>query len=101
MMVSIEAHRAAIGRFSGKARYLSQANACKKLEWIDTALLLIMIIFLELFFYGLVVTTMIFFYIYIMALLMFIAAYCYSCWIIKECSALVALTVQQMTVLFS
>ena len=57
-MVSIEAHRAAIGRFSGKARYLSQANACKKLEWIDTALLLIMIIFLELFFYGLVVTTM-------------------------------------------
>ena len=53
--------------------------------------------FLEWFFYGLVLTTMIFSHVYIMALLMLMVVYDYSYWIIKECLAMLALTIQKIT----
>ena len=41
-MISIEAHRAAIGRFSRKARSITQIGACSKTQWIDTTLLILL-----------------------------------------------------------
>ena len=40
-MISIEAHRASIGRFSGKARYQSHTTACKNAVCIDLLLFVI------------------------------------------------------------
>ena len=56
-MISIEAYRASIGRFSGKAKFLSQRKACLKSEGIDPALLLLFVMLLEVVLYGLIFTT--------------------------------------------
>ena len=58
-MISIEAYRASIGRFSGKAKCLSQAKACRNLEGIDPALLLFLVMLLEVLLYGLIFMTVI------------------------------------------
>ena len=95
-MISIEAYRASIGRFSGKAKYLSQAKACQSLKGIDPALLLFLVMLLEVLLYGLIFMTMIVCFSYITALLMLIVAYGYSLWIVKCCSELLSLTVQKV-----
>ena len=95
-MISIEAYRASIGRFSGKAKYLSQAKACQSLKGIDPALLLFLVMLLEVLLYGLTFMTMIVCFSYITALLMLIVAYGYSLWIVKCCSELLSLTVQKV-----
>ena len=82
-MISIEAYRASIGRFSGKAKFLSQRKACLKSEGIDPALLLFLVMLLEVVLYGLIFMTMIIFYTYIMALFMMTVTYGYSFWIVK------------------
>ena len=68
-MISIEAYCAAIGRFSGKARYVSQTNAFKKVEWVDTTMFLFLLTLLQVVLYGLVITTMYVYFIYFMAFL--------------------------------
>ena len=77
-MISIEAYRASIGRFSGKAKCLSQAKACRNLKGIDPALLLLLVMLLEVLLYGLIFMTMIVCFSYITALLMLTVAYGYS-----------------------
>ena len=95
-MISIEAYRASIGRFSGKAKFLSQRKACLRSEGIDPALLLFLVMLLEVVLYGLIFMTMIIFYTYIMALFMMTVTYGYSFWIVKCGSELLSLTVQKM-----
>ena len=53
--------------------------------------------FLELVFYGLIVTTMFFSFVYMMALLMLMVTYGYSYWIIKHISVLISITIQKKT----
>ena len=55
-MISIEAHRAAIGRFSRKARSITQIDACSKAQWIDTILFIFLTTLFQLISYGLVLT---------------------------------------------
>ena len=95
-MISIEAYRASIGRFSGKAMYLSQRKACRKSEGIDPALILFLVMLLEVVLYGLIFMTTIIFYKYIMALFMITVTYGYSFWIVKCCSELLSLTLRKM-----
>ena len=95
-MISIEAYRASIGRFSGKAKYLSQAKACQSLKGIDPALLFFLAVLLEIVMYGLIFMTTIVFLTYIATLLMLTVTYGYSFWIAKSCSELLSLTVQKL-----
>ena len=95
-MISIEAHRASIGRFSGKAKYLSPTKSCQNLKGIDPALLLFLAMLLEVLLYGLIFMTMIICFSYIAALLMLTVAYGYSFWILKSCSELLSLTLQKV-----
>ena len=82
-MISIEAHRAAIGRFSGKAKYLSWTKACRKSEGIDPLILLLLVMILQIVLYGLTVIAITIFSTYMIALLMLAVTYGYSFWILK------------------
>ena len=95
-MISIEAHRASIGRFSWKAKYLSQTKSCQNLKGVDSALLLFLVMLLEIVMYGLIFMTTIVFFTYIATLLMLTVTYGYSFWIVKSCSELLSLTVQKL-----
>ena len=101
-MMSIETHRAAIGRFTGKARYISKNNANKNVKWVDTALLMFLLIFFQIIVYETFVFTMIsslstpsviftmYYGLFIIppyvfiALLMIIIAHLISSWFIKN-----------------
>ena len=95
-MISIEAHRASIGRFSGKAKYLSQTKSCQNLKGIDPTLLLFLIMLLEVLVYGLIFMILNVFFTYIAALLMLTVTYGYALWIIKSCSELLSLTFRKV-----
>ena len=55
---SVETYRAAIGRFAGKARNISKNSTSKNVKCIDTALLLFLLIFIQVFLYVTFVSTM-------------------------------------------
>ena len=57
-MISIEAYRAAIGRFSRKAKYSSLSSASKKDQCMDAVLFIFLVTLWLLVLYGLVFTTM-------------------------------------------
>ena len=82
-MISIEAHRTAIGRFSGKARYHSRTIACKS-GCIDLMCFMIILMLLELLIYGAFVMTLFFLFNYIIAFLMLTLSYGYSYLVIKH-----------------
>ena len=86
-MISIEAHRAAIGRFTGKARVIKQTNTINNVQWIDTALLIFFMILLQIILYSLLVTTtltLIFIPYHIILLLIFTTANNLSNWFRKK-----------------
>ena len=95
-MISIEAHCASIGRFSGKAKYLSQTKSCQNLKGIDPTLLLFLVMLLEVLVYGLIFMILNVFFTYIAALLMLTVTYGYSLWMMKSCSELLSLTLQKV-----
>ena len=90
-MISIEAYRACIGRFSGKARFISQSTAFKKVELHNSTFVLLLML-LQLVIYGLVVLTIYLFYIYWIALMLLSVTYGYSYWIIKQGSEMLWIT---------
>ena len=90
-MISIEAHRASIGRFSGKAKCLSATNACRKSEGIDPALFLFLVVIFEVVLYGLTFGAIMIFSTYIIALLMLTLTYGYSFWILKQISDILSM----------
>ena len=95
-MISIEMHRAAIGRFSRGVKYFSFAGASKKKEWIQDAFFLFIFTFLQLALYKLVFTIMYVFFNYILSFLMVGLMYGYSYWILKHISKLLSITVKLM-----
>ena len=82
-MISIEAHRTAIGRFHGKSRYHSRAIPCKS-GCIDLMYFMIILMLLQLLIYGALVMTLFFLFNYIMALFMLTLSYGYSYLIIRH-----------------
>ena len=95
-MISVEAYRAAIGRFSRKASYISCYSASKERKWIDIVFF-IFLSFLQVLLYGLVVTTLIAYFSYIMLFLMLSIIYGYSYFIVKTSSDMLCTTIQRIT----
>ena len=56
-MISIEAHRAAIGRFTGKSRIITQTNTINNVQWIDLALFVVFMILIQIILYSLLIAT--------------------------------------------
>ena len=96
-MVSIEAHRAAIGRFSRKTKSYSLSSALKKNECIDIVLLLFLVTLWLITLYGLVLTTMHQCFHYINFFLMITLMYSYSLWILKKTSDFLCITVEKIS----
>ena len=96
-MISIEAHRAAIGRFSRKARSITQIDACSKAQWIDTILLIFLTTLFQLISYGLVLTTIHVFFDYTIALSIVAIAYGWSYLIVKGICNLLCITIRNMS----
>ena len=96
IMISIEAHRAAIGRFSRKKSY-SLSSAMKKNECIDIVLLLFLVTLWLITLYGLVLTTMHQYFHYINFFLMITLMYSYSLWILKKTLDFLCITVEKMS----
>ena len=93
-MISIEAHRAAIGGFCRKAKYISLRNESK--EWKDVVILIMLLTFLVLMLYALVITTMFLCYNYIKSILMVTMLYAHSYWILKTSSVILSNFMQKM-----
>ena len=95
-MISIEAYRAAIGRFSRKSNNYSQSSPSKKDLCVDAILFIFLVTLWQLVAYGLVLTTMYEYYHYILSFLMIASIYSYSFWIVKMSSDILSTTVEKM-----
>ena len=95
-MTSIEAHRAAIGRFSRKAKSYSLSSALKKNQFVDVVLFLFLVTLWLITLYGLVLTIMHQYFHYITFILMVALIYSYSIWILKQTSDLLSATMENM-----
>ena len=95
-MTSIEAHRAAIGRFSRKAKCFSLSNTLKKNELVDVVLFMFLVTLWLVTLYGLVLTTMHQYFHYIAFFLMVTVMYSYSLWILKNTSDILCANVEKM-----
>ena len=93
---SIESYRAAIGRFSGKARYVSQNKTFQKVGWVDVTLFLFVLTFLQLLSYVVIVTTMYAYLTEFVALMMLTITYGYSCLIVYQGSELLSRTFEKL-----
>ena len=69
-MITIEAYRSAVGRFSGKAKIISNARANKNMNYTNDVLLILILSFIQLALYGLVLAVMHAGFYFILALLM-------------------------------
>ena len=96
-MISIEAHRAAIGRFSRKAMSYSLSSTLKKSEVVDVVLFMFLVTLWLVTLYGLVVTTMHQYFHYINFFLMITLMYSYSLWILKKTLDFLCITVEKMS----
>ena len=96
MMRSIEAHRAAIGRFSRKAKSYSLSSALKKNEVVDVICFIFLVTLWLTTLYTLVLTTMHQYLHYITFFLMVTLMYSYSLWILRKTSDRLCLTVEIM-----
>ena len=94
-MLSIEAHRAAIGRFSRKAKFYSRSSALKKSECIEVTLFMFLVTLWLVTLYGLVLSTMHQYFHYISFFLMVALIYSYSLWILKKTSEILCATVEK------
>ena len=94
-MISIEAYRAAIGRFSRKSRYISYTGKSEKKEWGDVAFF-IFLAYLQVVLYGLVISTISVYFSYIMLFLTVAVTYGYSYWIVKNGCDLLCITIQKL-----
>ena len=92
----MEAHRAAIGRFSRKTKPYSLSSALKKNECIDIVLFLFLVTIWMIALYGLVITIMHQYFQYINFILMITLIYSYSLWILKNTSDFLSITVEKM-----
>ena len=96
-MISIEAHRAAIGRFSGKAKSLSLPGTLEKNQFIDVVFFIFLVKLWLITLYGLVLTIVHQYFYYITFFVMVTLIYCYSMWIFKQTSDILCTTVEKMT----
>ena len=95
-MTSIEAHRAAIGRFSRKAKSYSLSSTSKKNEFVDFLLFLFLVTLWLMTLYGLVLTIMHHYFDYITFFVMVTLVYLYSLFIVKKTSDNLCATVEIM-----
>ena len=95
-MISIEAHRAAIGRFSGRARKTNNKNIHNNGKWVNMALLLFFMMFLPVILYGLFVMTTYVFSDFLLFFVPFLLTYGNLILIIGLCSDLVAIKVEKI-----
>ena len=95
-MISIEAYRAAIGRFSRKSKNFSQFSASKKDLCVDAILFIFLVTLWLLVAYGLVLTTMYEYYHYMLSFLMIASIYSCSFWIVKKSSDILSTTFEKM-----
>ena len=96
-MISIEAHRAAIGRFSRKAMSFSLiSSAMKKTECPDILLFMYLVTLWLMTLYTLVLTAMYEYYHYIIFFVMVASMYSYSLWIVKRTCDIFCATVEKM-----
>ena len=95
-MISIEAYRAAIGRFSRKAKYSSLSSTSKKDQCVDVLVFIFLVTLWLLVLYGLVLTTMYEYFHYMILFLIVVSIYTYSFWIIMKCSDILSTTHEKM-----
>ena len=96
-MIAIEAYRAAIGRFSKKAKSYSLCSALKKNRGIDVMLFMFLVTLWLTTLYGLVLTAMFEYYHYLLFLIVLTIMYSYSMWILKNTSDMLCTTLENMT----
>ena len=95
-MISIEAYRAAIGRFSGKVRCILPANAYKKTEWVDSMLFIVLLTVIQIVLYGSFLATLYVYFAHFMRLFAVIIAYSYSFWTVKHGSDILCASFQKI-----
>ena len=83
-MISIEAHRVSIGRFSGKARFISLHHTWKNIDHVGTVLFIFLLALMQIILYGLVFTTVYVHFDFIIALLFIPLKYGSEYWIVKH-----------------
>ena len=96
-MISVEAYRAAVGRFSRKPRCITQAKALKREGCIDAIFLVLCLTLVQLVFYGLFITTIHACLDFIMPLSIVTSVYCYSYWMIKHTCSILCITFKRMS----
>ena len=95
-MMTIEAHRAAIGRFSRKAKTCSLSSALKKNQVVDFLIFMFLVTLWLITLYYLVLTTMHQYFVQITFFLMVTLMYSYSMWIFKQSSDILCATIEKM-----
>ena len=95
-MISIEAYRAAIGRFSRKAKYSSLFSTSMRDQCVDAVHFIFLVTLWLLVLYGLVLTTMYVYFHYMISFLIVVSIYSYSFWLIKESSDILSTSVEKM-----
>ena len=96
-MISIEAHRASIGRFSRKVKYSSSlSSTLKKNEFVDVALFILLLTILLVALYGLVLITLYKCYPFIDVILMVVSIYSSLFCMIRNTSDILSTTFEKM-----
>ena len=95
-MISIEAYRAAIGRFSRKANCSSLFSTSMRDQCVDAVHFIFLVTLWLLVLYGLVLTTMYEYFHYMISFLIVVSIYSYSFWLIKESSDILSTSVEKM-----
>ena len=81
-MISIEAHRAAIGRFCRKFKHTSLTSVSNTKLWNEIIILMFLIVMISAL-YALLVTSMYIYYDFIVSFLMVVLLYAHSYWTLK------------------
>ena len=94
-MISIEAHRAAIGRFCRKFKHTSLTSVSNTKLWNEIMILMFLIVLISAL-YALLVTSMYIYYDFIVSFLMVVLLYAHSYWTLKTSSDILCDSVQKM-----
>ena len=84
-MISIEAHRAAIGRFCRKSKHTFLTSVSNTKLWNEIIILMLLIVLISAL-YALLVTSMYIYYDFIVSFLMVVLLYAHSYWTLKTSS---------------